>query len=98
MRNFEVTLTFKPLIVSQVTSKSVFINKQKIVEVELDEAVCNSPEDFCNAVINVQERPDVIRINIIEKFKPTVPPLYWLAENFGRIYFINGIPIVINRN
>lgn len=98
MRNFEVTLTYKPLIVNQITPKSILINKQKIVEVELDEAVCNSPEAFCNAVINVQERTDVIRINIIEKFKPKEKPLYWLAENFGRIYFYNGIPIVLNRN
>ncbi len=98
MRNFEVTLTYKPLIVNQLVSKNILINKQKIVEVELDEAVCVSPEEFCNAVITIQERPDVVRINIVEKFKPTEKPLYWLAENYGRIYFHNGVPIVLNKN
>jgi hypothetical protein len=98
MRSFEVTLTYKPLLVNQIISKSIMINKQKILEVELDEAVCNSPEEFCDAVINIQERPDVIRINIVEKYKSAVRPLYWLAENYGRIYFYNGIPIVLSRN
>lgn len=98
MRNFEVTLTFKPLIVNQIISKSIFINKQKIVEVELDDASCISPDEFCNAVITLQERPDVVRINIVEKYSPTGKPLYWLTENFGRIYFHNGIPIFLNKN
>ena len=98
MRNFEVTLTYKPFIVNQVISKSILINKQKIVEVELDEEVCISPEEFCKAVISLQDRPDVLRINIVERFKSAEKPLYWLAENYGRIYFHNGVPIVLNKN
>jgi hypothetical protein len=98
MRNFEVTLTYKPMIVNQIISRSILINKQKVLTVELDDAVCNSPEEFCNAVITLQERPDVVRINVVEKYSPTEKPLYWLSENFGRIYFHNGIPIFLSKN
>lgn len=98
MRNFEVTLTYKTLLINQFLTKNIFINKQKILEVELDDSHCISPEEFCNSVITVQERPDVVRINVVEKYKPTEKPLYWITENFGRIYFHNGIPLVLNKN
>ena len=98
MRNFEVTLTYKSLNLNQYLSKNIFINKQKILEVELEESHCVSPEEFCDAVINLQERPEIVRINVIEKKKKTEKPLYWITENFGRIYFHNGIPLILNKN
>jgi hypothetical protein len=98
MRNFEVTLTYKSLMINQVFSKNIFINKQKILEVELDDSHCISPEEFCDSVITIQERPDVIRINVVEKYRPSDKPLNWITENFGRIYFHNGIPLVLNKN
>ncbi|GIK60879.1 MAG: hypothetical protein HND39_14490 [Ignavibacteriota bacterium] len=98
MRNFEVTLTFKPLVVNKVVSSSVLINKQRVVEISLDDQVCISPEEFCEAVINIKERPDVVRLNIVERFTSTEKPLYWIKENYGRIYFHNGVPIVLNKN
>ena len=98
MRNFEVTLTYKSLNLNQYLSKNIFINKQKILEVELEDSHCVSPEEFCDAVINLQERPEIVRINVIEKKKTTVKPLYWITENFGRIYFHNGIPLILNKN
>jgi len=98
MRNFEVTLTYKSISIQDLVSKKVLINKQKRLEVELDESHCISPEEFCDAVINLKERPNVVRINVIEKFAPTEKPLNWLTENFGRIYFHNGIPLVLNKN
>jgi hypothetical protein len=98
MRNFEVTLTYKALMINRLFTKNIFINKQKILDVELDDSICISPEEFCDAVITVQERPDVVRINVVEKYKPTEKPLYWITENFGRIYFHNGIPLVLNKN
>ena len=98
MRNFEVTLTYKSLNINQFLSKNIFINKQKILEVELDEALCISPERFCDAVITNRERPDVVRINVVEKYQPAERPLNWITENFGRIYFHNGIPLILNKN
>jgi hypothetical protein len=98
MRNFEVTLTYKSLNINQYLTKNIFINKQKIVEVELDDSHCISPEEFCDAVITIHERPEVVRINVVEKYKPTVKPLNWITENFGRIYFHNGIPLILNKN
>jgi len=98
MRNFEVTLTYKSINLNQYLSKNIFINKQKILEVELDESHCISPEEFCDSVINLQERPEVVRINVVEKKEPAVKPLNWITENFGRIYFHNGIPLVLNKN
>jgi len=98
MRNFEVTLTYKGLMINQLLTKNIYINKQKILEVELDDSNCISPEEFCDAVINIQERPDVVRINVVEKYKTSNRPLNWIAENFGRIYFHNGIPLVLNKN
>jgi hypothetical protein len=98
MRNFEVTLTYKSLMINQVFSKNIFINKQKILEIELDDSHCISPEEFCDSVITIQERPDVIRINVVEKYRPSDKPLNWITENFGRIYFHNGIPLVLNKN
>lgn len=99
MRYFEVILTYKKLMMSQMLTRNIYINKQKILEVELDDTHCIiSPEEFCDAVIKVQERPDVIRINVIEKYKPTEKPLHWITENFGRIYFHNGIPLILHKN
>jgi hypothetical protein len=98
MRNFEVILTYKSLNINQLFAKSIFINRQKVLEVELDDYYCSSPEEFCNAVIKVNERPDVIRINVVERFISSKKPLHWLTENYGRIYFHNGIPLILNKN
>lgn len=98
MRNFEVTLTYKSLNINQIISENIFVNKQKKLEIELDDNRCTSPEEFCDAVIKVTERPDVIRINVVEKYISANKPLYWLTENYGRIYFHNGIPLILNKN
>ena len=98
MRNFEVTLTYKALMINRFFTKNIFINKQKILEVELDDSHCISPEEFCDSVITIQQRPEIVRINVVEKYKPTEKPLNWITENFGRIYFHNGIPLVLNKN
>ena len=98
MRNFEITLTYKALMITQLLAKNIFIHKQKILEVELDESHCISPEEFCDSVITIQERPDVVRINVVEKYKPSEKPLNWITENYGRIYFHNGIPLILNKN
>ena len=98
MRNFEVTLTYKGLMKNRLFTKNIFINKQKILDVELDDSHCISPEEFCDSIITIQERPNVVRINVVEKYKPTEKPLYWITENFGRIYFHNGIPLILNKN
>ena len=98
MRNFEVTLTYKALIINQLLAKNIFIHKQKILEVELDDSHCVSPEEFCDSVITIQERSDVVRINVVEKYKPSEKPLNWITENYGRIYFHNGIPLILNKN
>jgi hypothetical protein len=98
MRNFEVTLTYKSLYINQFLAKNIFINKQKILDVELDDSHCVSPEEFCDAVITIQERPEVVRINVVEKNKAAEQPLNWITENFGRIYFHNGIPLILNKN
>jgi hypothetical protein len=98
MRKFEVTLTYKSLILNQLNPKNILISKKKIVEVELDDLHCFSPENFCDSVINVQERSEVVRINVVERNKPAKKPLNWITENFGRIYFHNGIPLILNKN
>ena len=98
MRNFEVTLTYKALMINRLFSKNIFINKQKILEVELDDSHCISPEEFCDSVITIQERPEIVRINVVEKNKHAEKPLNWIIENFGRIYFHNGIPLILNKN
>jgi len=98
MRKFEVTLTYKSLTQNQFYSRNILINRQKILEVELDDPHCISPENFCDSVIAQKERSDVVRINVIEKFRPAVKPLNWIRENSGRIYFHNGIPLVLNKN
>jgi hypothetical protein len=98
MRNFEVTFTYKSLTVNQFLTKNIFINKQKILEVELDDSHCISPEEFCDAVITLDERSEVVRINVIEKNKSALIPLTWITENFGRIYFHNGIALILNKN
>lgn len=98
MRIFEVTLTYKTGLINRLLTKNIYINQQKILEVELDETHCISPEEFCDAVIKVQERPNVVRINVVEKYKPTEKPLQWIVENFGRIYFHNGIPLILHKN
>jgi len=85
-------------MINQLLAKNIFIHKQKIVEVELDDSHCISPEEFCDSVITIQERPDVVRINVVEKYKPSEKPLNWVTENYGRIYFHNGIPLVLNKN
>jgi len=98
MRNFEITLTYKSLNINQYLAKNIFINKQKILEVELDDSHCISPEEFCDAVITLDERSEVVRINVVEKNKQAEKPLNWITENFGRIYFHNGIPLILNKN
>jgi hypothetical protein len=98
MRKFEVILTYKPRKVNQVAVKDVIIKQQKVLDVELDDENCVSPEQFCDKVINLNERPDIVRMNIKEDYKLNQKPLYWLNEHFGRIYFYNGIPIVFHRN
>lgn len=98
MRNFEVTLTYKSMMINQIFTKNIFVNHQRIMEVALDDSHCFSPEEFCDAIITLQERPNVVRVNVIEKNNPTDKPLYWLTENFGRIYFHNGIPLILNKN
>ena len=98
MRKFKVTLTYKTSTLDQLLSKTILINKQKVLEVELDDSHCLSPEEFCDSVIENQERSDVIRINVIEKFKSATEPINWITENYGRIYFHNGIPLILNKN
>jgi hypothetical protein len=85
-------------MINRLFTKNIFINKQKILDVELDDSHCISPEEFCDSIITIQERPNVVRINVVEKYKPTEKPLYWITENFGRIYFHNGIPLILNKN
>jgi len=60
------------------------------MEVALDDSHCFSPEEFCDAIITLQERPNVVRVNVIEKNNPTDKPLYWLTENFAEFIFITG--------
>lgn len=98
MRNFEVILTYKTTLIDPVKTGSVSVNRHKVIDVELDESYCHSPEEFCDAVINLKERADVVRINVKEKFIGEVQPLFWVKENFGRIYLFNGIPLILNKN
>jgi hypothetical protein len=98
MRKFEVTLTYKPRTVNAVSVKDLIIKRQKVLDVELDDENCISPEQFCDSVINVKERPNIVRMNIKEDHSINKKPLYWLNEQFGRIYLYNGIPIVFHRN
>ena len=98
MRNFEVTLTYKASIINQICAQNIIINRQKILDVELDDSHCLSPEEFCDSVIKLQERPNVVRINVKEKNKANEYPLNWISENLGRIYLYNGIPLILNKN
>lgn len=98
MRKFKVTLTYKTSTLDQLLSRKILINKQKVLEVELDDSHCLSPEKFCDSVIENRERPDVVRINVVEKFKSATEPINWIAENYGRIYFHNGVPLILNKN
>ena len=98
MRNFEVTLTYKVLPIARIYLRNIKISHQKVLDVELDDANCLTPEDFCNAVINLQERPEVVRINVKEKDSGNSKPLNWISENFGRIYLYNGIPLILHKN
>jgi len=98
MRKFEVTLTYKLRTIKSVSIKDVIIKHQKVLDVELDDESCISPEQFCNSIIKVDERPDIVRMNIKEDHSLNKTPLYWISEQFGRIYFYNGIPIVFHRN
>ena len=98
MRNFEVTLTYKVSLINQICERDIIINRQKILDVELDDSHCLSPEEFCDSVIALQERPNVVRINVKEKYCGNEHPLYWINENSGRIYLYNGIPLILNKN
>jgi len=98
MRNFEVTLTYKSISLDQLVSKNIFINKQKKLAIKLDDSHCITPEEFCDAVINAKERRHVVRINVVEKYSRHEKPLNWITENYGRIYFHNGIPLILNKN
>ena len=98
MRNFEVTVTYKVSLINQIQARDIIINRQKILDVVLDDSHCYSPEEFCDSVINLQERPNVIRINVKEKNTGNVKPLNWINENSGRIYLLNGIPLILNKN
>jgi len=98
MRNFEVTVTYKASLINQIQARNIIINHQRIIEVELDDSHCLSPEEFCDSVITLRERPNVVRINVKEKNVGNVKPLNWIDENLGRIYLLNGIPLVLNRN
>lgn len=99
MRRFEVTLTYKSNDISLISSKRIFVKQQKFLDdVNLDDSQCYSPEEFCKSIISEYERPDVVRINIKEKFDCNEQPVNWITENMGRIYFYNGVPLVLNRN
>lgn len=98
MRNFEVTLTYKPSLINPFKNGSVSLCRHKVMTVELDDSNCHSPEEFCDAVLNLKERAEVVRVNVKEKFKGTETPLIWVKENLGRIYLFNGIPLILNRN
>lgn len=98
MRNFEVTLTYKVLPIAPIYLRNIKISHQKVLDVELDDLHCLTPEAFCNAVINLQERPEVVRINVKEIKSGNSQPLNWISENFGRIYLYNGIPLILHKN
>ena len=98
MRKFKVTLTYKSLALNKLISENIFTNKQKILDVELDDLNCVSPEEFCDAVLTQNERPEIVRLNVVEKKISTLKPLNWITENYGRIYFHNGIPLILNKN
>ena len=99
MRKFEVILTYKSNCLSIISSKDIIIKQQKILEdIELNDSQCFSPEDFFKCIINDYERPDVVRINIKEKSEGVDSPLKWILENMGRVYFYNGVPLLLNRN
>ncbi|MCW8811078.1 MAG: hypothetical protein OQJ93_00390 [Ignavibacteriaceae bacterium] len=98
MRNFEVTVTYKASLINQIQARNIIINRQKILDVVLDDSHCLSPEEFCDSVINLQERPNVVRINVKEKNTGNVKPLHWINEHSGRIYLLNGIPLILNKN
>jgi len=98
MRKFEVILTFKQRTDKSFTENDEISKRQKIIDVELDDADCISPELFCDNVINRRDRNDIVRINIIENRNDNSKPLSWLYEYRGRLYISNGVPIIFNRN
>ncbi len=98
MRNFEVTLTYKSEHIRLIETKNVYINQQKVINIELDESHCNSPEEFCDSIITPNERLNIVRINVRERSVDNCIPLNWISENFGRIYLHNGIPLILNKN
>jgi hypothetical protein len=98
MRKFEVTFTYKPRKIILIPFREVFIKQQKIVDIELKDEQCISPEEFCSSIVASPERNNVVRINIKERTQGNEKPLLWITELFGRIYFYNGIPIVLHRN
>ena len=98
MRNFEVTLTYKSDLIRLIEAKNIYINQQKVINIQLDDSHCNSPEEFCDSIIAPTERANVVRINVREKENNNIRPLNWIAENLGRIYLHNGIPLVLNKN
>ena len=98
MRKFEITLTYKTRTVKSISFKHAIIKQKKVLDVELEDENCISPEQFCDNVLIVNERPDIVRMNIKENNSANKQPLYWLTEHLGRIYFYNGIPIVFHRN
>ncbi len=98
MRKFEVILTFKQRTDNSLTESDNISKRQKIIDVELDDADCISPELFWHNVINRVDRNDIVRINIVENRDTKRKPLNWLNEHKGRLYVSHGIPIIFNRN
>lgn len=98
MRKFEIILTFKPRHVKSITLKEAIIKQQRIFNIELEDDGCISPEQFCNNVINPEERAEIARINITENMNSGYKPLNWLIELAGRLYLFNGVPLVFHRN
>jgi len=98
MRNFQVTLTFKVSHLNRLYPRSVKVIHQRVMDVELEDSYCLSPEEFCDSIISLKERPNIIRINVKEKNISEEKTLNWISENFGRIYLYNGIPLVLNKN
>jgi hypothetical protein len=98
MRKFEVILTFKQRTDNSLPESDDLSKRQKIIDVELDDADCLSPELFCDNVINRGDRNDIVRINIVENRDAKSNPLNWLYEHRGRLYVSHGVPIIFNRN
>jgi hypothetical protein len=98
MRKFEVTLTYKPRKVYLVPYREVFIKLQKVLDVELDDCYCSSPEEFCDSVLLNKDRARIVRLIVKERYSGDEFPLHWIHEHWGRIYFYNGIPLIPSRN